>query len=201
MTPLRQRMIEDMQLRNFSSHTQKAYALQVALFAWHFDQSPDFFGPENIRSYQLSTAHVESVINHLVNHRLSKKQQMRWSPEGAHYLLQVRAELLNGTLLDGYRLANPQFQDLLDSAMQPEPPHAPTYVPLPLSNDIHTADVVLIALHGVPGRTVVCRCSCISRALPLPAEITLSLWRCAKPIFRFGVDNRRQQLPGNGTSN
>jgi integrase/recombinase XerD len=53
MTPLRQRMIEDMQLRNFSIHTQKAYALHVALFARHFDQSPDLLGPENIRTYQL----------------------------------------------------------------------------------------------------------------------------------------------------
>jgi hypothetical protein len=33
--------------------------------------------------HRISTAHVESVMNHLVNHRLSKKQQMRWSPEGA----------------------------------------------------------------------------------------------------------------------
>jgi hypothetical protein len=32
--------------------------------------------------HRISTAHVESVMNHLVNHRLSKKQQMRWSPEG-----------------------------------------------------------------------------------------------------------------------
>jgi hypothetical protein len=51
-----------------------------------------------------------SVMNHLVNHRLSKKQQMRWSPEGAHYLLQVRAELLNGSLIDAYRVANPRFR-------------------------------------------------------------------------------------------
>ena len=29
---------------------------------------------------------------------------------GAHYLLQVRAELLNGTLLDGYRTAIPRFR-------------------------------------------------------------------------------------------
>ncbi len=56
------------------------------------------------------STHVESVMNHLVNHRLSKKQQMRWSPEGAHYLLQVRAELFNGTLRDGYRTANPRFR-------------------------------------------------------------------------------------------
>ena len=32
-----------------------------------------------------------------------EKQQMRWSPGGAHYLLQVRAEVLNGALLDRYR--------------------------------------------------------------------------------------------------
>jgi len=30
--------------------------------------------------------------------------------EGAHYLLQVRAELLNGTLIDAYRTANPRFR-------------------------------------------------------------------------------------------
>jgi len=48
---------------------------------------------------RISTAHVESVMNHLINHRMSKKQQMRWSPAGAHHLLQVRAELLNGTLV------------------------------------------------------------------------------------------------------
>ena len=49
-------------------------------------------------------------MNHLVNHRLSKKQQMRWSRAGAHYLLQVRAELLNGTLLDRYRVDHPRFR-------------------------------------------------------------------------------------------
>jgi hypothetical protein len=39
-------------------------------------------------------------MNHLVHPGLSKNQQMRWSLEGAHNLLQVRAELLNGTLID-----------------------------------------------------------------------------------------------------
>ena len=71
---------------------------------------PDFAKQRAAAGHRISTAHVESVMNHLVNHRLSKKQQMRWSPEGAHYLLQVRAELLNGTLTDGYRRANPRFR-------------------------------------------------------------------------------------------
>jgi hypothetical protein len=68
------------------------------------------FAKQRAAGHRISTAHVESVMNHLVNHRLSKKQQMRWSPEGAHYLLQVRAELLNGTLTDAYRVANPRFR-------------------------------------------------------------------------------------------
>jgi hypothetical protein len=70
---------------------------------------PDF-AKQRAAGHRISTAHVESVMNHLVNHRLGKKQQMRWSRAGAHYLLQVRAELLNGTLTDAYRVANPRFR-------------------------------------------------------------------------------------------
>lgn len=51
MTPTRARMIEDMQLRNFSPHTQKAYVRAVAKFAQFFNQSPDRLGPEEVRAY------------------------------------------------------------------------------------------------------------------------------------------------------
>jgi integrase/recombinase XerD len=53
MTSLRQRMIEDMQIRNLSAHTQQSYVLQVSLFARHFSKSPEFLGPEQIRAYQI----------------------------------------------------------------------------------------------------------------------------------------------------
>jgi len=53
MTPLRQRMLEDMRVRNFSPHTQSTYALQVSLFARYFRKPPDQLGPEEIRSYQV----------------------------------------------------------------------------------------------------------------------------------------------------
>ena len=53
MTPLRQRMIEDMQVRNFSPHTRSTYVLQVSLFARYFSKPPDQLGPEEIRSYQV----------------------------------------------------------------------------------------------------------------------------------------------------
>ena len=53
MTTLRQRMTEDMQIRNLSAHTQRAYKQQVSQFARHFNKSPDLLGPEEIRAYQI----------------------------------------------------------------------------------------------------------------------------------------------------
>ena len=53
MTSLRQRMTEDMQVRNLSPRTQATYILQVSLFARHFHRSPEALGPEQIRAYQV----------------------------------------------------------------------------------------------------------------------------------------------------
>jgi len=53
MTSLRQRMVEDMQVRNLAANTQDSYVLQVSLFARYFNQSPELLAPEQIRAYQL----------------------------------------------------------------------------------------------------------------------------------------------------
>lgn len=53
MTPLRQRMTEDMQVRNLALNTQASYLQQVSLFARHFNKSPETLGPEEIRTYQV----------------------------------------------------------------------------------------------------------------------------------------------------
>lgn len=54
MTPLRQRFIEDMQLRNLSPKTIQTYTTHVANFARFIGKSPEFLGPEEIRQFQLS---------------------------------------------------------------------------------------------------------------------------------------------------
>lgn len=51
MTPLRQRMIEDMRLRNMSVRTEKTYVAAVARFAQYFNKSPQLLNPEQIRAY------------------------------------------------------------------------------------------------------------------------------------------------------
>lgn len=53
MTPLRHRMLEDMQIRNLAPHTQRAYVQQISMFARHFGKSPELLGPADIRAYQL----------------------------------------------------------------------------------------------------------------------------------------------------
>src|ERR671912_707168 len=44
----------------------------------------------------ISTSRAEGAVNHLVNARMNKRRQMRWSPRGAHRVLQVRAAVLDG---------------------------------------------------------------------------------------------------------
>ena len=58
---------------------------------------------------RISTAFVESAVNQLIDKRMSKSQQMRWSPQGAHALLQVRAELVDGRLNTAFSRWYPGF--------------------------------------------------------------------------------------------
>jgi hypothetical protein len=44
----------------------------------------------------ISTGFTESAVNQVVSKRFVKKQQMRWSERGAHLLLQIRTQVLNG---------------------------------------------------------------------------------------------------------
>ena len=46
----------------------------------------------------VSSSRAESTVNQLVNARMNKRRQMRWSPQGAHRVLQVRAAVLDNRL-------------------------------------------------------------------------------------------------------
>jgi hypothetical protein len=50
---------------------------------------------------RIATSGAESVVNRLVNARMNKRRQMRWSPQGAHRVLQVRAAVIDGRLRAG----------------------------------------------------------------------------------------------------
>ena len=53
MTHLRQRMIEDMGIRNLADNTQSAYLQQIVSYADYFHRSPEELDPEAVRAYQL----------------------------------------------------------------------------------------------------------------------------------------------------
>ena len=73
MTQLRQKMLEELQRRNYSDRTAKTYVRIVRDFAAYFHRSPDKLGPEQIRQYQaylfqskkLSTASVSQYVSAL----------------------------------------------------------------------------------------------------------------------------------------
>jgi hypothetical protein len=58
---------------------------------------------------RISTGFVESTINQVVAKRFVKKQQMRWTPRGAHLLLQVRVQELNGDLRSAFQRWYPRM--------------------------------------------------------------------------------------------
>jgi integrase/recombinase XerD len=53
MTPLRQRFIDDLRLRNYARRTIDSYVGRVAAFAKHFGRSPELLGPDEVRAFQL----------------------------------------------------------------------------------------------------------------------------------------------------
>ena len=61
MTPLRQSMIEKLELRNYSQKTVTAYVTAVAQFAKHFGRSPDQLTGEEIQQWQIHLRDVRKV--------------------------------------------------------------------------------------------------------------------------------------------
>jgi integrase/recombinase XerD len=74
MTPLRQRMIEDMRIRNLATTTQRSYIHYVAEFAKYFNRSPQELDLEAVRQYQLYMTQERRLSPQSVNTFVSAVQ-------------------------------------------------------------------------------------------------------------------------------
>lgn len=83
MTPLRQRMLEDMRLRNFSPETQRSYIHYIEGFAKYFNQSPEELDIEAVREYQL----------YLIEGRMMSPQSVNCFTSAAKFLYRETLEL------------------------------------------------------------------------------------------------------------
>ena len=137
MTTLRQRMLEDLQIRNYAPTTIRAYILQVAQFAKHFGKSPDQLGAEQIREYQLflikegrialstyvqvasalrflytHTLHHQVGIEHIPFPRRELKLPIILSREEVHALLEAPRRLHHRALLTTMYAAGPRVSEV-----------------------------------------------------------------------------------------
>ena len=88
MTPLRQRMIEEMQLRGFAPGTQDQYTRHAAAFAKHYMRSPELLDIEDVRNYLLFLTNESGLAAETVNQCCSALQflyldilDMAWSKD------------------------------------------------------------------------------------------------------------------------
>ncbi len=65
ISPSRERMIEDMTVRDLAQATQQSYLYAVAKFSRYFRRSPDKLGPEEVRAYQLHLADQKFSWTHI----------------------------------------------------------------------------------------------------------------------------------------
>jgi len=91
MTALRQRMLEDLQIRHYSPTTIRLYLHSVAEFAQHFHKPPDQLGVEHIRQYQLflikdkqasqsTCIQLVCALRFLYTHTLNRKIEIERTP-------------------------------------------------------------------------------------------------------------------------
>jgi integrase/recombinase XerD len=86
VSPLKRRMLEDMQLRNLSAGTQRSYIHYVTDYAYYYNLSPAKLGLDDIRNYQLYLIEKRQLSPNSINCFLSAVQflytvtlEMPWS--------------------------------------------------------------------------------------------------------------------------
>lgn len=137
MTPLRKRMLEDLQIRNYAPTTVAAYIRSVAEFAKHFGKSPDLLGSEQIREYQLylikekgvslpsyiqavcalrffytNTLHRPVSVDRIPLPRYEKKLPVILSPAEVKVLLETPRNLSHRAILTTMYAAGPRISEV-----------------------------------------------------------------------------------------
>ena len=80
---------------------QRAFYGRLSEFCTYIDRNSEQipnYGERHRCGEPISTATAEATVNQVISRRMVKKQQMRWSPRGAHLLLQIRTRVLNDDL-------------------------------------------------------------------------------------------------------
>lgn len=76
------------------------------------------YGERYRQGDRISSGFVESTVNYVVAKRFAKRQQMQWSPKGAHLLLQMRTKVLNDELEKTFRGWHPGFRAENDAKLK-----------------------------------------------------------------------------------
>ena len=72
------------------------------------------YADRNRHGEPIATGFVESAVNQVLSKRFVKKQPMRWTPTGAHQLLQVRTRILNRQLRGDFERWHPRLRSASD---------------------------------------------------------------------------------------
>lgn len=76
------------------------------------------YGERRRAGEAISTAFTESAVNQVISKRMVKKQQMRWTPRGAHLLVQIRTRVLNDQLAEDFHRWYPHLTRAPDTPME-----------------------------------------------------------------------------------
>ena len=111
----------DLDVEHPTERQRKLYKT-LAEFAHYIDANAAWipnYGERYRAGEAISNASAESAVNQVVSKRMVKKQQMRWSPRGAHLLLQIRTRVLNNDLRGTFQRWYPGLMPALDEQGRP----------------------------------------------------------------------------------